>query len=146
MRKETMIIAVILGGLFLTGCSQKEVKADAVASSVVSSKIEKKSDTLKKESDIAIEVKPIVDNKLEVVTKVKPEIDVVSTEKVKKGEIPVVVVEPVEVGTPVKEVEILPVVDDTLPVVTKVKPTIEVVEEIPVEEGSSAVVIEPIIE
>jgi hypothetical protein len=81
-----------------------------------------------------------------VVTKVKPEIAVIATEKVKKGEIPVVVVDPVEEGTSVKEVDILPVVDNTVGVVTKVKPTIEVVEEIPVEDESAAVVVEPVVE
>jgi hypothetical protein len=146
MRKENIIIGVVFLGLIFTGCSQKETLSKSLTSVSVSEKIEEHKTIEKESNGLTVEVKPVVDNKLEVVTKVKPEIAVVSTEKVKKGEIPIVVVDPVEEGTPVKEIDILPVVDDTVGVVAKVKPTIELIEEIPLEEDSTAVVIEPVVE
>jgi PBP1b-binding outer membrane lipoprotein LpoB len=124
MKKDRIFIGTIIGALFLVGCSQKEL--DVKGQTLNSSKIEKKSKEVESTSPI-----------LEVVTTtVKPEIDVVRSEKVSKGEVPLVVVDAVEEGSPVKEVDILPVVDDTLDVVTKVKPTIEmidVIEDVPVD-------------
>jgi outer membrane murein-binding lipoprotein Lpp len=144
MKRDGLLIATILAGLFLNGCSNKEVNVadtqEKIKRDVVSS--DKKSD------EIAVEVVPISDKKAKIITKVKPEVAVVTTEKLDKGEVPVVVIDPVKVDDPVKveEVEILPVVDDTVGVVTKVKPTIEVVEEIPLDRDEAAVIIDPIVE
>jgi outer membrane murein-binding lipoprotein Lpp len=144
MKRDGLLIATILAGLFLNGCSNKEVNVadtqEKIKRDVLSS--DKKSD------DIAVEVVPISDKKAKIITKVKPEVAVVTTEKLDKGEVPVVVIDPVKVDDPVKveEVEILPVVDDTVGVVTKVKPTIEVVEEIPLDRDEAAVIIDPIVE
>jgi outer membrane murein-binding lipoprotein Lpp len=144
MKRDGLLIATILAGLFLNGCSNKEVNVadtqEKIKRDVLSS--DKKSD------DIAVEVVPISDKKAKIITKVKPEVAVVTPEKLDKGEVPVVVIDPVKVDDPVKveEVEILPVVDDTVGVVTKVKPTIEVVEEIPLDRDEAAVIIDPIVE
>jgi outer membrane murein-binding lipoprotein Lpp len=144
MKRDGLLIATILAGLFLNGCSNKEVNVadtqEKIKRDVLSS--DKKSD------DIAVEVVPISDKKAKIITKVKPEVAVVTTEKLDKGEVPVVVIDPVKVDDPVKveEVEILPVVDDTVGVVTKVKPTIEVVEKIPLDRDEAAVIIDPIVE
>ena len=147
MKRDGLLVAVILAGLLLNGCSNKEAKVadtqEKVKRDVVSTNSSQKSD------DVAVEVVPVTDNKVKVITKVKPEVAVIETEKVQKGEIPVVVVDPVKVDDPVKveEVEVLPVVDDTVGIVTKVKPTIEVVEELPLEgDEAPAVVVDPIVE
>jgi PBP1b-binding outer membrane lipoprotein LpoB len=143
MKKDGLLIATILVGLFLNGCSTKEVKVtdtqEKVKRDVVS--------TDKKSDELSIEVTPVSDNKVKVITKVEPELAVVEIEKLKKDEVPVVVIDPVKVDDPVKveEVEILPVVDDTVGVVTKVKPTVEIIEEIPVDSNEAAVIIDPIV-
>ncbi len=137
-RNRLILSIIVIGLLSIVGCSQKES----------SLKPNKKNEVLKEQqvSDIAVEVKPIVDKKLEVVTKVKPKVAIVEVDKLNKDEVPVVVVDPIEEKAPIKEVEILPVVDDTVGVVTKVEPTLEVVEEIPVKDDNATVVIEPIVE
>jgi hypothetical protein len=163
MKKSGLLIGGVIVGIFLiTGCSEKgsvldvNKRAEAVKSKAtnvsdkVQSSIKQKSESIQKkgidDADIAVEVNPIVDKKMEVVTKVKPEVAVVEVDKVDKNEIPVVVVDPVDEKAPVKEVEVLPVVDNTVGVVTKVKPTVKVAEEIPVESEDVAVVIDPVVE
>jgi PBP1b-binding outer membrane lipoprotein LpoB len=146
MKRDGLLVAVILAGLLLNGCSNKEAK---VADTQEKVKRDVVSVAKQKSDDVKVEVVPVDDKKVKVITKVQPEVAVIETEKLDKGEIPVVVVDPVKVDDPVKveEVEILPVVDDTVGIVTKVKPTIEVVEELPLEgEEAPAIVIDPIVE
>jgi len=144
MKNNGLLIMAILTGLLLNGCSNKEVKVantqEKVKRDVVS--LNQKSD------NVEVEVVPVSDKKAVVITKVKPEISVLATEKLKENELPVVVVDPVDAdaAVDVEEVNILPVVDNTVGVVTKVKPTIEVVEELPIEDKNPVVVVEPIVE
>lgn len=144
MKNNGLLIMAILTGLLLNGCSNKEVKVantqEKVKRDVVS--LNQKSD------DVEVEVVPVSDKKAVVITKVKPKISVLATEKLKENELPVVVVDPVDAdaAVDVEEVNILPVVDNTVGVVTKVKPTIEVVEELPIEDKNPVVVVEPIVE
>ncbi len=149
MKKNVIkLCAIFLSLFFIVGCSQKDISPTTInkKSELKKKDIIVKKDKKSKNSDLEIEVKPIVNKKMEIVTKVKPEVAVVGVDKIKDGEIPVVVVDPVEEKAPVKEVEVLPVVDNTVGVITKVQPTIEVVEEIPVKDENTAVVIEPIVE
>ena len=147
MKKKELFIATVLLSLLFNGCSTKEVQPlKSIKKSEVAKSLTKTEKRMKEESDVEVEVIPVSDKKIEVVTKIKPEIDIVEKEKLDKGEIPIVVVDPVDKDVPLKEVEILPVVDDTVGVVTKVKPTVEIVEEIPLEDEVSAVIIEPVVE
>ncbi len=131
-------MAIFLAVL-LSGCSNKELKVE-------NKKILESANSSEKISDLEVEVVPVSDKKVDVITKIKPEVAILETEKVQEGEVPVVVVDPVEADVPVKEVNILPVVDDRVGIVTKVQPTIEVVEELPLEDNVSAIVIEPLVE
>jgi PBP1b-binding outer membrane lipoprotein LpoB len=139
MKRNRLFIIAVSAGLLLNGCSNKELKVEE-------EKTLKSTKTSQKNSDIEVEIMPASDKKVEVITKVKPKVSVLTTEKLEEGEVPVVVVEPVNADVPVEEVNILPVVDNTVGIVTKVKPTIEVVEELPIEDDVPSVVIEPIIE
>ena len=142
MKKNGLLITAILAGLLLNGCSNKEVNVantqEKVKRDVVSLN--------QKSNDVEVEIVPVSDKKAVVITKVKPEIAVVAKEKLKEGELPVVVIDPVDANAPVEEVEILPVVDNTVSIVTKVKPTIEVIEELPIEDEIPAVVVEPLVQ
>jgi len=145
-KKSRWIFLPLVIGMMM-GCSTKEntlssnIKEHAIKNQDVGT-------TKKSVDDLAVEVKPLVDKKLEVVTKVKPEVAILDVQKVDSSTTPMVVVDPVEANgsVDVKKVEVLPVVDDTLGVVTEVEPTIEVVEDIPVEGEEAAVVIEPVVE
>jgi PBP1b-binding outer membrane lipoprotein LpoB len=139
MKRNRLFTIAVSAGLLLNGCSNKELKVEE-------EKTLKSTKTSQKNSDIEVEIMPASDKKVEVITKVKPKVSVLTTEKLEEGEVPVVVVEPVNADVPVEEVNILPVVDNTVGIVTKVKPTIEVVEELPIEDDVPSVVIEPIIE
>ena len=144
MKNNGLLITAVLAGLLLNGCSNKELN---VANS--QEKVERDVVSLNQKSDdVEVEVVPVSDKKAVVITKVKPEIAVVTTEKLEEGEIPVVVVDPVDADIPVEveEVDILPVVDNTVGIVTKVKPTIEVIEELPIEDEIPAVVVEPLVQ
>ena len=145
MKRDRLLATVILAGLLLNGCSNKEVQVEDTQEKIKRDVVS----VTEKSDDLAVEVVPVSNNKVEVITKVKPEVDVITTEKLEKGEVPVVVIDPVKVDDPVKveEVEILPVLDDTVGIVTKVKPTIEVIEEIPLDQNEApAVLIEPVVE
>ena len=109
----------------MSGCTQQAKQSS------VTPKVEK--EDVKAEVIVA----PIDEKKAVVVTKVKPEIDVVHEIKKPKDALPVVVVDPVEEGTPVKAVEILPADEETVPVVEKIEPVIEAVEIVPLEENVS---------
>jgi len=144
MKNNGLLITAVLAGLLLNGCSNKELN---VANS--QEKVERDVVSLNQKSDdVEVEVVPVSDKKAVVITKVKPEIAVVTTEKLEEGEIPVVVVDPVDADIPVEveEVDILPVVDNTVGIVTKVKPTIEVIEELPIEDEIPAVLVEPLVQ
>jgi len=147
-------IGVALAAVLMTGCSQKELNSSKkeVVSSVKKeavSKAEEKVAKVEKKVDEAlkVEVAPVVDKKVKVITETKPEIAVLTTEKVAPNQEPVVVVDAVEADVPVESVEVLPKVGDEVGIVAKVKPTIEMVEEIEVpDEETPAVVIEPVVE
>jgi len=123
MKKSLIVLGSLL--LLLNGCTQ-QAKNTSIVPKV-------------KKEDVKAEVivAPIDEKKALVITKVKPEIDVVHEIKKPKDALPVVVVEPVEEGTPVKAVEILPADEETVPVVEKLEPKIEAVGIVPLEEDSS---------
>jgi len=122
MKRSLIVLGVIL--VAMSGCTQPAKQSS------VAPKVEK--EDVKAEVIIA----PIDEKKAVVVTKVKPEIDVVHEIKKPKEALPVVVVDPVEADVPVKAVEVLPADEETVPVVEKIEPTIESVEVVPLEDGS----------
>ena len=121
MKKSLIVLGIILASM--SGCTQQ--KASSVAPKVAD------------DSKAKVIIAPIDKKKALVITKVKPEIDVVHEIKKPKDALPVVVIDPVEEGTPVKAVEILPADEDTVPIVEKVEPTIEAVEVVPLEDDIS---------
>ncbi len=129
MKKSLIVLGSFL--LLMSGCTQqaKEVSVTPKATKKV---VEKE-----KESKAEVIIAPIDKKKAVVVTKVKPEIDVVHEIKKPKDALPVVVVDPVEVDAPVKAVEVLPADEETVPVVEKIEPVIETVEVVPLENDSS---------
>ncbi len=129
MKKSLIVLGSFL--LLMSGCTQQSKEAS------VSPKATKKVAEKEKESKAEVIVAPIDDKKAVVVTKVKPEIDVVHEIKKPKDALPVVVVDPVEADAPVKAVEVLPADEDKVPVVEKVEPTIEVIGVVPLEENAS---------
>lgn len=136
MKKKKLLLSAVLMGLLLNGCSTKEVK------------VEKNTEVsqVQHSNNVEVEVLPVSDKKVEVITKVKPEVAVVTTEKLNPGEVPVVVVNPVSADVPVKEVNILPVKNNHMDIVTKVQPTIELIEELPIEGAVPTLVIDPLVE
>ena len=129
MKKSLIVLGSFL--LLMSGCTQ-QAKEVSVAPKATKKVVEKE-----KESKAEVIVAPIDDKKAIVVTKVKPEIDVVHEIKKPKDALPVVVVDPVEVDAPVKAVEVLPADEETVPVVEKIEPVIETVEVVPLENDSS---------
>ena len=125
MKKSLIVLGSLL--LLIGGCTQPPKKASVTPK--VTEKI--------KDSKAEVIVAPIDEKKAVVVTKVKPEIDVVHEIKKPKDAVPVVVVDPVEADAPVKAVEVLPADENTVPVVEKVEPTIEAVGVVPLEDDSS---------
>ncbi len=123
MKKSLIVLGSFL--LLMSGCTQQAKQSS------VTPKVEK--EDVKAEVIVA----PIDKKKAVVITKVKPEIDVVHEIKKPKDTMPVVVVDPVEEGTPVKAVDILPATEDTVPVVEKIEPTIEAVGIVPLEDNTS---------
>ena len=123
MKRSLIVLGVIL--VAMSGCTQPAKQSS------VTPKVDKE--------DVKAEVlvAPIDEKKAVVVTKVKPEIDVVHAIKKPKDATPVVVVDPVEVDAPVKAVEVLPADEEIVPVVEKVEPVIEAVEVVPLEDDSS---------
>ena len=98
--KKRELLMVILTALLLNGCTNKELSVESTQM-LKNTKVSEQS------------------NHVEL-SKVTPEIAVLTTKKLEKGEVPVIIVNPVSANTPVKEVDILPVVDDTVGIVTKV--------------------------
>jgi len=121
MKKSLIVLGIILASM--SGCTQQ--KASSIAPKVAD---ERKAEVI---------IAPINKKKALVITKVKPEIDVVHKIKKTKDALPVVVVDPVEEGMPIKAVEILPADENTVPIIEKVEPTIEAVEVVPLEDDSS---------
>ena len=125
MKKSLIVLGSLL--LLINGCTQQPTKASVAPK--VTEKI--------KDSKAEVIVAPIDEKKAVVVTKVKPEIDVVHEIKKPKDAVPVVVVDPVEADAPVKAIDVLPADENTVPVVEKVEPTIEAVGVVPLEDDSS---------
>ena len=125
MKKSLIVLGSLL--LLINGCTQPPKKASVTPK--VTEKI--------KDSKAEVIVAPIDEKKAVVVTKVKPEIDVVHEIKKPKDAVPVVVVDPVEADDPVKAIDVLPADENTVPVVEKVEPTIEAVGVVPLEDDSS---------
>jgi hypothetical protein len=165
--KNNILITILLI-LTYSGCSQKSMdntnkeiknisqKSDKLQKKVQESHklsinsaketiIKEKEKNITDEADIALEIAPDPDeNKVKVVTKVKPKVKLIEEKKVDKDKEPIVIVEPVE-DAPVEKVEIAPVVDDKLKIATEAKPTIGVVDEIPVEKEPPAIVVDPVV-
>ncbi len=152
MRENKTLITLIATLLMMSACStttpelkkpiKESIKKTELGKKVTKEIKESKADL--KKADLAVEIPPVAEKKLQMVTKVKPKVEVVEINKVNPNEIPLVEVEPVTEDVPVKEVEVLPVVDDTVAVVTKAEPEVEVVEEIPAEVPAE-VVVDPVI-
>ncbi len=123
MKKSLIVLGSLL--LLLNGCTQQPKKSSATPK------------VTEKEAKAEVIVAPIDKKKALVVTKVKPEIDVVHEIKKPKDALPVVVVDPVDADAPVKAVEVLPADEETVPVVEKVEPTIEAVGVVPLEDNAS---------
>ncbi len=123
MKKSLIVLGSLL--LLMSGCSQ-QIKKSSVAPKVT-----------EKENKAEVIIAPIDKKKALVITKVKPEVDVVHEIKKPKDALPVIVVDPIEEGTPVKAVEILPAHEDSVPVVEKIEPTVEAVDIIPLEEDTT---------
>jgi len=160
MKKGIALATVAVLALIFGGCSQKAIKKDIKETKESVKKFNKKIERSfpvsnssediikgdeedKEDIDLAVEVEPDVD-KVKVITKVKPEIELVEEKKVKSKEPPVVVVDPVEEEVPIEKLEVDPVVDDKLRVITEVEPVIGAVEEIPVEDEPPAIVVDPV--
>ena len=123
MKKSLIVLGIILASM--SGCTQ-QAKQSSVAPKVA-----------KEDVKAEVLVAPIDEKKAIVVTKVKPEIDVVHEIKKPKDAVPVVIVDPVEEGTPVKAVNILPADEESVPVVEKIEPTIEEIDVVPLEDNTS---------
>ena len=121
MKKSLVVLGIIL--LSMSGCTQE--KSSSITPKVAD----------EKEAEVIIA--PIDKKKALVITKVKPEIDVVDKIKKPKDAIPVVIVDPVKEGTPIKAVEILPADENSVPIIDKIEPTIEVVDVVPLEDDNS---------
>ncbi len=123
MKKSLIVLGIIL--VSISGCTQ-QAKQSSVAPKVA-----------KEDVKAEVLVAPIDKKKAVVITKVKPEIDVVHEIKKPKDALPVVVVDPVDADAPVKAVEVLPANEETVPVVEKIEPTIETVGVVPLEDNAS---------
>ena len=137
MKKSIVVLTLISSLFIINSCADKE---PIVINNKTANNINKNSDR----SDLVVEVKPAIEEKAKVVTKVKPEVNIIEAVEKKPNELPVVVVEPIEANNSVDidTVEILPSTENTIPIITKVKPTVEIEEEIP----AMPIVIDPIIE